>query len=205
MIGRTNKQLKMRVLMVDDDLGSPNSMRGRVLTELVDEFHSRNTELVKATSYEDGLAAVISDAALHCICVDWTLGKNDATTHAQALELLRSIRQRNENVPVFLMADRDAKKSITVEAMELADEFVWMLEDTAPFIVGRVVAAIQRPGTPAAALHRCADPLHPERRAFMGRSGSSGGYRLYQIASGAGVLRLLRREPVPRRQRYRAR
>lgn len=144
MIGRTNKQLKMRVLMVDDDLGSPNSMRGRVLTALVDEFHSRNTELVKATSYEDGLAAVISDAALHCICVDWTLGKNDATTHAQALELLRSIRQRNENVPVFLMADRDAKKSITVEAMELADEFVWMLEDTAPFIVGRVVAAIQR-------------------------------------------------------------
>src|SRR5690606_16297069 len=102
MIGRTNKQLKMRVLMVDDDLGSPNSMRGRVLTELVEEFHNRNTELVKATSYEDGLAAITSDAALHCICVDWTLGKNDDVSHAQALELLRSIRQRNENVPVFL-------------------------------------------------------------------------------------------------------
>jgi hypothetical protein len=70
MIGRTNKPLKMRVLMVDDDLGSPTSMRGRVLNELVDEFASRNAELIKATSYEDGLAAVMSDAALHCICVD---------------------------------------------------------------------------------------------------------------------------------------
>ena len=92
MIGRTNKPLKMRVLMVDDDLGSPTSMRGRVLNELVDEFASRNAELIKATSYEDGLAAVMSDAALHCICVDWTLGKNDDSSHAQALELLRSIR-----------------------------------------------------------------------------------------------------------------
>jgi arginine decarboxylase len=144
MIGRTNKPMKMRVLMVDDDLGSPGSMRGRVLNELVGEFAGRNAELIQATSYEDGLAAVMSDAALHCICVDWTLGKNDDSSHAQALKLLRSIRQRNENVPVFLMADRNAKRSITVEAMELADEFVWMLEDTAPFITGRVIAAVER-------------------------------------------------------------
>ena len=36
MIGRTNKTLKMRVLLVDDDLGNPGSMRGRVLNELVE-------------------------------------------------------------------------------------------------------------------------------------------------------------------------
>ncbi len=144
MIGRTNKTLKMRVLLVDDDLGKPGSMRGRVLTELVDEFAERNAELIKAISFDDALAAVVSDAALHCVCVDWTLGKNDDASHAQALELLRTIRQRNENLPVFLLADRSAKKSITVEAMELADEFVWMLEDTAPFVVGRVIAAINR-------------------------------------------------------------
>ncbi len=77
MIGRTNKTLKMRVLLVDDDLGNPGSMRGRVLTELVDEFAERNAELIKAISFDDALAAVVSDAALHCVCVDWTLGKND--------------------------------------------------------------------------------------------------------------------------------
>ncbi|WP_339511142.1 Orn/Lys/Arg decarboxylase N-terminal domain-containing protein [Pseudomonas sp. RL_15y_Pfl2_60] len=144
MIGRTNKKLMMRVLVVDDDLGNPNSARGRVLAELEEELRGRNAELVLATSYEDGLACVTSDAALHCFCVDWTLGQNDTASHIQALELLRAIRQRHERAPVFLMADRDAKKSITVEAMELADEFVWMLEDTAPFIAGRVVAAINR-------------------------------------------------------------
>lgn len=144
MIGRTNIQLKKRVLLVDDDLANPMSARGRVLNDLVDEFHNRNTDVVKATSYEDGLASVVADAALHCICVDWTLGRNDTASHALALELLRAIRQRHEHVPVFLMADRSAKQSLTVEAMELADEFVWMLEDTAPFVAGRVVAAIER-------------------------------------------------------------
>lgn len=144
MIGRTNKPLKMRVLLVDDDLGSLTSIRGRVVNELVAEFESRNVEVVRATSFEDGMAAVVSDSALSCMFVDWTLGQNDDASHAEALELLRAIRQRHEHAPIFLMADRNAKKSITVEAMGLADEFVYMLEDTAPFIAGRVIAAIQR-------------------------------------------------------------
>src|SRR5690606_18008941 len=144
MIGRTNIQLKKRVLLVDDDLANPASARGRVLNELADELHNRNTEVISASSYEDGRASVVSDAALHCICVDWTLGRNDTESHTGALELLRAIRQRHERVPVFLMADRDAKRSISVEAMGLADEFIWMLEDTAPFVAGRIVAAIER-------------------------------------------------------------
>ena len=57
MIGRTNKTLKMRVLLVDDDLGNPGSMRGRVLNELVEEFAERNAELIKAISFDDALAA----------------------------------------------------------------------------------------------------------------------------------------------------
>lgn len=144
MIGRTNSQLKKRVLLVDDDLANAATARGRVLGDLIHEFHHRNTEVVKAASFDDGLAAVVSDAALNGICVDWTLGRNDEASHAQALELLRTIRQRHEHVPVFLMADRDTKRSLTVEAMELADECIWMLEDTAPFVAGRVIAAIDR-------------------------------------------------------------
>lgn len=69
MIGRTNMQLKTRVLLVDDDLASLTTARGRVLNALVDEFHNRNIEVVKSASFEDGMASVVSDAALQCICV----------------------------------------------------------------------------------------------------------------------------------------
>jgi arginine decarboxylase len=43
-----------------------------------------------------------------------------------------------------LLADQVTKGSIGVEVMQLADEFVWILEDTAPLIVGRAVAAMRR-------------------------------------------------------------
>lgn len=144
MIGRTNKTLKLHVLIVEDQLATIDSTRGRALHDLVSEFQHRNVELVQARSYDDGHAAIISDAGFHCIFVDWTLGNNDIQSQTEVMQLLRTIRQRNANVPIFLMADRAAKQTLTVEAMELADEFVWTLEDTAPFIAGRALAAVDR-------------------------------------------------------------
>jgi arginine decarboxylase len=99
---------------------------------------------VEALSCEDGLATVVSDAAIHCVFVNWTLGRNDRKAHAQATELLRAVRARNARVPVFLMADRKVAGTVSVEVATLADEFVWILEDTASFLAGRAVAAIDR-------------------------------------------------------------
>jgi arginine decarboxylase len=144
MLGRTNIQLKMRVLVVDDQLAEPASARGRATAELVEELRHRGVEVTEAVSYDDALAIVGADAGLHCYFVDWTLGANDAASHEEATALLRAIRRRNAKAPVFLIADRDAKRTMTVEAMSLADEFVWMLEDTAAFVAGRALAAIRR-------------------------------------------------------------
>ena len=48
-------------------------------------------------------------------------------------------------MPVFLLADREVvSRGITIEVAEMVDEFVWLLEDTAEFVAGRVFAAIER-------------------------------------------------------------
>ena len=107
MLGRTNIQLKMRALIVDDELAKPGSGRGRAVAGLAEELRNQNVEVAEAVSYEDGLAIVSSDAGLHCYFVDWTLGMNDEGSHAAATEVLRAIRARNARAPVFLMADRD--------------------------------------------------------------------------------------------------
>ena len=46
--------------------------------------------------------------------------------------------------PIFLMASRKLAGSVSVETATLADEYIWILADTAPFIAGRVQAAIER-------------------------------------------------------------
>jgi arginine decarboxylase len=111
---------------------------------LAEELRARGIEVVEALSCEDGLATVVSDSAIHCVFVNWTLGKNDRRSHAQATELLRGLRARNARMPVFLMADRNVADTISVEVATLADEFVWILDDTAAFIGGRAHAAIER-------------------------------------------------------------
>ncbi|MFL5518509.1 MAG: Orn/Lys/Arg decarboxylase N-terminal domain-containing protein, partial [Gemmatimonadales bacterium] len=132
-----------RVLMVDDELANPTTAGGRAVRALVDELRARGIDVVEAYSCEDGTATVTSDSALHCVLVNWTLGNNDRRSHDQATELLRALRARNATVPVYLMADRKAT-DVTVEVATLSDEFIWLLEDTATFVGGRVSASVER-------------------------------------------------------------
>lgn len=144
MIGRTSKLMKRRALVIDDSLADAGNAGGRAARDLVTELSRIDIEVVEALTHEDGEAVATSDATIDCVFVDWNLGRDDAESHARAAGLLRSIRARNETLPIFLMADRVSRGSLTVEVMQLADEFVWMLEDTAPFVAGRAAAAIRR-------------------------------------------------------------
>jgi arginine decarboxylase len=144
MSEQSTRPLKRRVLIVDDELGNPTSAGGRGVHAVAEELRARGIAVVEAVSHEDGIATVVSDSALHCVFVNWTLGRNDRTSHAEATDLLKAIRGRNAKVPVFLLADRKFAGTITVEVATMADEFVWILEDTAGFIAGRTVAAIER-------------------------------------------------------------
>ena len=141
MIERSIRRMSMRVLVVDDELGEATA-EGRAARALVQELQSRAVEVVEATSAEDGTAVVASDSAIHAVLIDWNLG-NDAK-HERAHALLQFLRSRNDKIPVFLMAERGEASAIPVEAMEMVDEFIWTLEDTAAFMGGRVVAAIRR-------------------------------------------------------------
>jgi arginine decarboxylase len=100
-------------------------------------------------SYDDGLATASSDAGLHCILLNWTQGQTDQGQtgkggHEQAVALLRAVRKRNAKLPIFLMASRALAGSVNVEVATLSDEFIWILEDTASFICGRVQASMER-------------------------------------------------------------
>jgi arginine decarboxylase len=136
--------LARRVLIVDSGLAETASAASRSVHALEAELHARNIEVIEAMSYEDGLATVVSDASILCILLNWTQGRNDSNAHKKATELLRAVRTRNAKVPVFLMASRKLTGTVTVEVATLADEFIWIYDDTASFIAGRVQAAIER-------------------------------------------------------------
>jgi hypothetical protein len=135
--------MRVRVLVVDDELRE-DSAQGRAARALVADMRERDLDVVEAISADDGMAVVTSDAAIHAILMDWTLGDDDAKTHAKAKALLAYVRGRNDLVPIFLMADRSVSGTLTIEVLQQIDEFIWTLEDTAPFVSGRVEASARR-------------------------------------------------------------
>jgi arginine decarboxylase len=137
--------LRSRVLVVDDELAKLDTALGRAAESLAAALEMRNLDVVRALSYEDGHAIVGSDASLRAVLLDWNLGLNTEGTHAQATALLHKLRERHAAAPVFLLADRERTRgTMTVEVAEMVDEFVWLLDDSADFIAGRVLAAIRR-------------------------------------------------------------
>jgi CheY-like chemotaxis protein len=153
MIQRTIKRLCLRALVVDDELPAPTA-EGRMARALVAELQGRGIEVVEALSAEDGTSVIVSDSAIHAVLLDWTLGSDNG--HTQARRLLELVRERNDKIPVFLMAERGEASSIPIEVMEMVDEFIWTLEDTAAFVGGRVAAR-------CAGISRCSCRRWPRR------------------------------------------
>jgi arginine decarboxylase len=145
MLTPTTGPLRPRVLVVDDELAKLETALGRAVESLAAALEARNIDVLKAISFEDGQAIVVSDASLRAVLLDWNLGMNSGGSHAQATALLHKFRERHETAPVFLIADRERTRgTMTVEVAEMVDEFVWPLEDSADFVAGRVMAAIRR-------------------------------------------------------------
>ena len=141
MLESKSNQISMRVLVVDDELGTATA-EGRAIRTLIQDLQKRAIEIVEATSAEDGKSVITSDSAIHAVLIDWNLG--DDREHDRARSFIQFLRSRNDKIPIFLMAERTEGSAITVETMEQVDEFIWTLEDTAAFVSGRVLAAIRR-------------------------------------------------------------
>ncbi|CAQ83413.1 MULTISPECIES: Orn/Lys/Arg family decarboxylase [Photorhabdus] len=137
-----NEQSK--IMVVSSHVCNPTTANGRAFTELIDALKKNNFAVIPAATFQDGIATVSSDSSLCCIFVDWTSGDNNAESHEQVSELLREIRRHNITIPVLLTAEYSSIDTLTLEAMKLVDEFVWMLEDTVGFIASRANSLIKK-------------------------------------------------------------
>lgn len=135
---RTIKPLTYKVLIVSKQLGQQNAI-GRAIDAIAEELITRDITVIKACSSKDGNAIVVANASLDAIMIDWDM--------TEALDVIKSLRTRNSKVPLFLLQDRTTATTLPLQVMEEVNEIVWMLEDTTPFIAGRVEAAMKRYAT----------------------------------------------------------
>ena len=111
MLETKTSLIHMRVLVVDDELGSATA-EGRAIRTLTDDLRKRGVDVVEAVSAEDGTSVVTSDSAIHAVLIDWNLGEDE--DHERARGFIGFLRSRNDKIPIFLMAERRQGSAVSV-------------------------------------------------------------------------------------------
>ncbi|MDG2536917.1 Orn/Lys/Arg decarboxylase N-terminal domain-containing protein [Dyella jiangningensis] len=144
MLERRNLRQKFRVLLVHSHIGT-ESAGGRACRTLANEFADRNIETVTAANVDDGRSMIMADSALHAMLIDWSLPGSDGGDgdNSAAIDLINTVRSRNENVPIFLMTEPGKARTLNVEIVQAINELIWISQDSATFVAGRVQAAMK--------------------------------------------------------------
>lgn len=131
------------ILMV----GAPpeqDSAVARSVAEIVGELGRLGRKVVTASTLDDAEAAVESHAGLSCVVLAWGLASASDAALAQTRRILKSLRDRAPALPVLLGASRAVTKPVPLEIIEEVEGFIWVPEDSAAFIAGRIDAAARR-------------------------------------------------------------
>ncbi|MBF5055104.1 Orn/Lys/Arg decarboxylase [Alcanivorax sp. 521-1] len=133
--------LGILILIASPNIHADNAV-GHTIATLIEDLERRDVTVVTAGNSDDAVAMLASEPAIQCVLTSWRL-PGTHTAHG-ALEVLSELRARSAEVPAFLLASRETAKTIPMRAMEMASDFIWLLEDTPSFIGGRILAAVER-------------------------------------------------------------
>ncbi|KLV04650.1 arginine decarboxylase [Photobacterium aquae] len=140
----SNNFSKMRTLVVEPQSIDASSYAGRTTRTLIDELTDRSIEIISATSYEDA-KAVIMATQIDSLVLTLDKSEEQILQSNDEIDLLTSLQDRQPEVPVFLLAERERTSILANrKLMERVDECYSVLEDTADFVAGRIVAAMKR-------------------------------------------------------------
>ncbi len=131
------------VLVIDDEVGV-DSPAGRKTDAIIECLEDAGLPVAVASSLEDGAAALSSNPAISCVLLDWDLAASSEPAPCQVGGILHRVRMLNPKVPVFLVADRSSLGSVPLEVLEETSGYIWVLEDTADFIAGRIEFAVRQ-------------------------------------------------------------
>jgi lysine decarboxylase/arginine decarboxylase len=132
------------VVVIIDDMITTDTPHGRTINRIIKGLSGYAIAVFTIQSFEGARSAYANLPEVDCFLISWDLGGDPGHTDAQ--NLIREIRERNEDIPIFLMAEptRETLIDIPVGILREIDEYVYIMDDTPEFIAGRITAAANR-------------------------------------------------------------
>lgn len=139
------RALNMQVLLVHSQYEN-GRLAGRALRMLCDQLALDDVQVIAADTVFDAQALINADPMIQAVLLDWDLEDEEHKADPErrpAKAVLDTLRERNANVPVFLFTDRENAAQVPLEVLRQTNDFIWLFEDTARFIAGRILAAVR--------------------------------------------------------------
>jgi len=140
----------MQVLLVDNQFNELTEYRATTVESLIAALYESNVDVIVVKSIPEAHSIVTSKVSIHCVLLTRTLNLDTRNTsteeiNEQQIKFLDHVRERQPNVPAFLLSDRGRlKEDLSLKLMQRINELAWIWEDSAEFIAGRIKAAIVR-------------------------------------------------------------
>lgn len=131
----------IKVLMICEG-AEANTATTRAMNSIKRDLEEEEVIVVISSELDDSKAIVASDPTIQGVLMYYD--DKDDKNHQKLIEILNTLRSRNKNVPVFLMASRTSASAIPTEILSKVNDFIWLWEDTSDFLAGRIMAAIEQ-------------------------------------------------------------
>jgi ornithine decarboxylase len=115
-------------------------LEGQRVAEIVAEVERDGFTVVRARKADDAELVIRTDAAIGCVLLDW--GKRGPQGKMAAL--VRFIRSRGLEVPIFVLVRHHRLDEMPVDVMHEADGYVFLAEETPDFIAKNLVSRLRQ-------------------------------------------------------------
>ena len=130
----------MKILLAHSECAN-DCAAGRLVSKLKKQLEENGIAVLTAQTPFDAEMLLASDPMIQALLLDWDM--EDALTHKPARQVAQALRARNAAMPLFLFTNRENAAQIPLEVLQISSDFIWLFEDSAAFIAGRVVAALR--------------------------------------------------------------
>jgi arginine/lysine/ornithine decarboxylase len=121
-----------------------DSAVGRSVQEIRAALEALGRSVVVSHSLNDAEAAVESHPALSCVVLGWAMAAENDESLAQTQRIIGRIRAQAAALPILIGASRGVTRQVPLEIVEQVEGYIWVPEDSAAFIAGRIDAAARR-------------------------------------------------------------
>jgi arginine decarboxylase len=140
-----NPEEKLTIAIIDDAIHT-DTPHGRAMRKIAKNLEEFGLIVGDVSSPEDARSAAAQLPGVDCILINWNLGGDSPERHESTTQIIHEIRRRNEELPIFLLAEPSSQTpgGLTVEILKEVSEYVYVMDDTPDFLAGRIEAAAKR-------------------------------------------------------------